>query len=71
MEAKGGNIPFNKRALSVDESREYIGGLSLPKLYDLMGEKTIQSFKIGRRRFILRSELDKYIDSRLEAGDGL
>ena len=53
---------MDKHALTVNEAREYLGGVSAPTIYSLMNSKQINSFHVGRRRMILKSELDKFIN---------
>ena len=64
-ETRLGNM---KRAYSVAEARDYIGGVSQQTIYRLLGNGALKSYKIGTRRFILKSELDEYIDRQLEVG---
>ena len=49
-----------KKALGFDDSCVYLGGYSRPTLYGL----PIPSFKVGRRRYFLISELDKFLEER-------
>jgi excisionase family DNA binding protein len=58
---------LEKKALSVKESCQYIGGITTPTLYALMGSGDISSYTIGRRRFILKADLDAYLRKRIEA----
>ena len=60
---------IEKKALSLDEACRYVGGISRPTLYGLIGDKAVPSYKIGRRRYILRADLDAYLKERIEAGD--
>ena len=57
-----------KAALSVDEAFTYLG-IRRASLYRLMDSGAVLSFHIGRRRLILRSELDRYIQAQVEAED--
>ena len=50
-----------RNALTIDEACEYVGGVSRPSFYSNVLPR-VESFRIGRRRFVLRSELDKYIE---------
>jgi len=58
-----------KKALSVDEACRYVGGISRPTLYGLLGDKSIPSYTIGRRRYILKADLDDYLRGRIEANN--
>ena len=51
---------LEKKALGFDESCVYIGGISRPTLYAL----DIPSFKMGRRRYFLREDLDRFLAER-------
>lgn len=57
-------MDYNDRAaLSVDEAAHYLG-VARATLYRLM-DTAIPSFHIGRRRLILRSHLDRYLQECL------
>ena len=59
---------IERAALSVDEAFNYIG-IGRVHLYRLMDEGAIPSFHIGRRRLILREDLDQFLQARkAEAG---
>jgi len=60
---------LEKKALSVDEACQYVGGISRPTFYGLLGSKAIPSYTIGRRRYIMRADLDAYLRGRIEASD--
>ena len=51
---------LEKKALGFDDGCMYIGGVSRPTMYTL----DIPSFKVGRRRYFLISELDKFLAER-------
>ena len=55
-----------KAAYSIKEAAEYIGGIHESAMYRLIWDKQIKSYKIGRRRFVLKTELDKYIEENME-----
>ena len=55
-----------KNALSVLESCEYLGGISRPTLYRLLGRGELSSFGVGSRRFITKESLDKYIEANTD-----
>ena len=58
-----------KAALSVDEAARYLG-IGRAHLYRLMDSRRIRGCHIGRRRLLLRSELDRYLAERMEAEHG-
>ena len=51
-------------ALSIEGSCRYID-ISRPTFYRLMGQGLIPSFHIGRRRLVLRVDLDRFLQERL------
>jgi excisionase family DNA binding protein len=56
-----------RAALGIGEACRYVG-ISRAGLYRLLGQDGgIRSITIGRRRLILKSDLDKYLLERLEA----
>jgi excisionase family DNA binding protein len=60
-----------RAALSVEEAFTYIG-IGRAHFYRLMDQRTIPSFHIGRRRLVLREDLDRFLQERLkrESGQG-
>lgn len=48
-------------ALSVDEACIYIG-IGRAHLYRLMDEGSVPSLHVGRRRLLLRKDLDAFLD---------
>ena len=62
--------PLDRAALGVEASCGYLA-ISRPTMYRLLDAGAIRSFHIGRRRLILREDLDKFVQERLvEAGYG-
>lgn len=57
-----------KKVLSLPEACAYLGGISRPTLYRLLGDGSLGSLKIGTRRFILRESLDDFLRDRSEGG---
>jgi len=57
---------MEQAAISIAETCHYLGGISRPHLYRLLGQGAIRSFHIGSRRFCLKKDLDTYIENRLE-----
>ena len=55
--------------LSPEEAGHYLG-VGRATLYRLLGSGALASFHIGRRRLILRSEIDRFIAEQVEAEDG-
>ena len=53
------------RALSMKEACEKIG-VSKPKLYQLIGERKFPSFHIGRKHYVLSTDLDEFMERMKE-----
>ena len=65
------NSAPEKAALSVEEVGTYLG-TSRPTVYRLMDSGALPSIHIGRRRLVLREDLDKFLQERkAEAGAGV
>ena len=62
---------IGKRGLSLQEACIYIGGVSRPTLYGLLRDGSLRSYKIGRKRYFLKAELDAFLDERVGADDDL
>ena len=60
------NNPAERKAFGFNNSCVYLGIDSRGTLYKLIAEGSIQSFTIGRRRYVLKEELDRYLESRME-----
>ena len=60
------NSTAERAAFSIEETCRYINA-SRPTIYKLMGDGSLPSFHIGRRRLILREDLDKFLQGRLAA----
>ena len=56
-----------RRGMSMAEACEYLGGISRPTMYRLLGDGALASYTIGSRRFFTKDSLDKFIDKRLKA----
>jgi excisionase family DNA binding protein len=62
------NTTQEKRAYFVEEAAFYIGG-SRPTVYRLMDSGALPSIHIGRRRMILKEDLDQFLqDRKAQAG---
>lgn len=48
-------------ALSIEQARAYLGGISRAKLDQLVIGGQIASKKLGRRRLVLRASLDSFL----------
>jgi excisionase family DNA binding protein len=57
---------MEKATMSMMEGCAYIG-ISRPTLTRLMDEGQIRSFRIGRRRFCLKTSLDDFIQGKIVA----
>ncbi len=53
-----------KAAFSIEGGCRYLD-VSRPTFYRLMDQGLISSFHIGRRRLVLRADLDRFIQERL------
>ena len=47
------------------EACAYLGGISRPTMYKLMGDGEVSSFHIGVRVYIPKESLDKFINERI------
>lgn len=56
------NTNLADRALSIEESRTYLGGMSRQKVYDLINDGTLKTFKYGRRRFTRPAWISEALD---------
>ena len=57
-----------RRGLSLTQACIYIGGISRPKMYELIGEGSIQkSYLFGNRRYFFKEELDRFMEQHIEA----
>ena len=54
-----------KRGLTMAEACEYLGGISRPTMYRLIGDNQLASFHIGVRRYFTRESLDRLINERI------
>ena len=64
------NTVRDKRGMSMDEACAYIGGVSRPTMYRLMGQGALSSYMIGNRRYFLRDELDEFLLRMMERDRG-
>ena len=61
----------SKRGYTLAEACAYVGGISRPKIYELMADGQLRSYMIGVRRYFLREELDSFLERQVEeSGDG-
>mgnify|MGYP005828418235 CR=1 FL=1 len=56
---------LEKRGLNMTEACNYIGGVSRPTMYKLIGEDEIESYFIGVRRYFTKDSLDRWINTRI------
>lgn len=52
--------------LGTEDSRAYLGGISRSALFGLLRSGDLQSIRHGKRRLILRTSLDAWINQRLD-----
>jgi excisionase family DNA binding protein len=55
--------------MSPDEVRERLG-ISRTLVYRMLAAGTLPSVRVGRLRRVRPADLERYIESRLERGDG-
>jgi hypothetical protein len=53
-----------RRLLDVDSGRNYLGGISREAFYRFVRTGELAVVKLGRRTFVDRNELDRFIDAR-------
>ena len=63
-EAAGALMIPRKRAFTMNEACEYLGGISRSTMYRLIGRGEIDSFLIGRRRFTTIENLERFINHK-------
>jgi excisionase family DNA binding protein len=51
-----------REAFSIHET-SIITGIGTTKLYEAIGNKTLKSRKLGKKRLILRSDLEKFLQA--------
>lgn len=54
------------RLVPIREATQELGGISRPKLYDLIAAGEIDTVRVGTRRMVVASSLDRYIDQHLD-----
>ena len=47
------------------EACQYLGGVSRPTMYRLLGDGELSSYHIGVRVYFTKESLDKFIDDRI------
>ncbi len=60
-----GTIRRNDRLNNEAEAREQLGGISRTTLYQLFGRGELLTVKIGRRRMVPQSEINRFIERNL------
>jgi len=64
------NLPDQKAddalVCSVGEAKRKLRGYSHQRLYDLINDGTLKSYREGRRRFILVASIHNHINQRLQ-----
>jgi len=54
-----------KRAYTISEACQYLGGVSRPTMYRLLGGGELSSYHIGVRVYFTKESLDKFINERV------
>tara|TARA_Y100001963_G_scaffold14077_1_gene17503 strand:+ start:210 stop:404 length:195 start_codon:yes stop_codon:yes gene_type:complete len=57
---------LDAKGLSISESQKYLGGVSHQTLYRLIRAKVLQTYKVGRRRFVYLDSLNNYVENNRE-----
>lgn len=52
---------------SVEDARQYLGGIGRNTLYGHINTQALESLMIGSRRFFTKEQLDSFIQSQLAA----
>ena len=52
---------------SVEDARQYLGGIARKTLYNHMNAARLESLTIGSRRFFTKDQLDAFIQGQLAA----
>ncbi len=53
--------PVNEMLNDEENSRQKLGGIGHTKFYQLIRDGELRSVRIGRRRFVPQSEIDRFI----------
>lgn len=53
---------------SIPDAQAYLGGIGRTTLYELMKTQELRAVRIGRRSFITRDSLDKYVERLAMSG---
>ena len=57
---------LDARGMSISDSQKYLGGISHTTVYRLINAKVLQTYKVGRRRFIYLDSLNNYVQDQRE-----
>ena len=57
---------LNSGGLGIADARKYLGGISQAKMYELINSGAFKTYRIGIRRYVLQSELDRFIQEQSE-----
>ena len=52
--------------LSIANARKYLGGISQSKMYELIRSSAFETYRIGNRRYVLISELNRIMTEQSE-----
>jgi hypothetical protein len=67
-ELKG--MDMEKLLLTVEETRQHLGGKGRGYVYQLLADNCIDSVKLGRSRMIVSESLERFVDSLTRASKG-
>lgn len=58
---------MNDKLRDIEATRDRLGGIGRTTLFELIRTKELASVKVGRRRMIPQSQIDRYIERGLAA----
>lgn len=59
----GAAMPYDRELYPLPEARKKLGGLSHSKLYELVKKGDLRLVKIGRRSYLTREEIRRFVAS--------
>ena len=54
------------RGLTLDEARSLLGGISAPTLHRLINSGLLDTYRVGRRRFVPLQAVHAYMEQHME-----
>jgi len=56
-----GQTEYIRNGFSMSEACVYVGKISRPTMYKLIDSRELKGYRIGRRRYFLKDELDMFL----------